>query len=56
MLDRKIFYTLLEVRVLTERYRQTHERVRPPSSLGYGPPAPETLIPADPCSHAFRIA
>ena len=36
------------VRVLTERYRQTHNRVRPHSSLGYRPPAPETLLPVDP--------
>ena len=37
---------LLEVRVLTEQYRQTYNRVRPHSSLGYRPPAPETLLPA----------
>ena len=48
LLDREIFYTLLEVRVLTERYRQTYNRVRPHSALGYRPPAPETLLPADP--------
>ena len=39
LLDREIFSTLLEVRVLTEQYRQTYNRVRPRSSLGYGPPA-----------------
>ena len=48
LLDRELFYTLLEVRVLTERYRQTYNRVRPHSSLGYRPPAPEALLPADP--------
>ena len=48
LLDREIFYTLLEVRVLTERYRQTYNRVRPHSSLSYRPPAPEALMPADP--------
>ena len=47
LLDREVFYTLLEVRVLTERYRQTYNRVRPHSSLGYRPPAPETMLPAD---------
>ena len=47
-MDREIFYTLLGLRVLTERYRQTYNRVRPHTSLGYRPPAPETLIPADP--------
>ena len=48
LLDRELFYTLLEVRVLTERYRRTYNRVRPHSSLGYRPPAPEALLPADP--------
>ena len=48
LLDREVFYTLLEVRVLTEHYRQTYNRIRPHSSLGYRPPAPEALLPADP--------
>ena len=48
LLDREVFYTLLEVRVLTERYRQTYNRIRPHSSLGYRPPAPETVMPAVP--------
>jgi len=48
LLDREVFYTLLEVRVLTERYRQTYNRVRPHNSMGYRPPAPEALLPADP--------
>ena len=45
--DRDTFYTLLEVRVLTERYRRTYNRVRPHSSLGYRLPALEALMPAD---------
>ena len=48
LLDREVFYTLLEVRVLTERYRRTYNRIRAHNSLGYRPPAPETLLPADP--------
>ena len=48
LLDREVFPTLLEVRVLTERYRRTYNQVRPHSSLGYRPPAPEALRPADP--------
>ena len=48
LLDREVFNTLLEVRVLTERYRRTYNRIRPHSSLGYRPPAPEALLPADP--------
>ena len=48
LLNREIFYTLLEVKALTEQYRQTYNRVRPHSSLGYRPPAPEVLMSADP--------
>ncbi len=48
LLDREVFYTLLEVRVLTEQYRRTYNQVRPHSSLGYRPPAPEALLPAEP--------
>lgn len=48
LLDREVFYTLLEVKVLTEQYRQTYNRVRPHSSLGYRPPAPETFLPVEP--------
>ena len=48
LLDREIFYTSLEVRVLTERYRRTYNRFRPHNSPGYRPPAPEALLPAEP--------
>ena len=47
LLDREVFYTLLEVQVLTEQYRQTYNRIRPQSSLGYRPPTPETIQPPD---------
>ena len=46
LLDREVFYTLLEVQVLTEQYRRTYNRFRPHSSLGYRPPAPEVTLPA----------
>lgn len=46
--DREVFYTLLEARALTDWYRRTYNRIRPHSSLGYRPPAPEALLPADP--------
>ena len=48
LLNREVFYTLLEVKVLTEQYRQTYNRIRSHSSLGYRPPAPETILPEDP--------
>ena len=46
--NREVFYTLLEVQVLTEQYRQVYNRVRPHSSLDYRPPAPETFLPRGP--------
>ena len=33
MLDREIFYTLLDVMVLSEQHRHTYKRTRPHSSL-----------------------
>ena len=46
LLDGEVFHTMPEVRVLTERYWRTCNRVRPHSSLGLRPPAPEALLPA----------
>lgn len=45
LLNLEIFDTLLEARVLTERWRREYNQVRPHSSLGYRPPAPETMEP-----------
>lgn len=44
LLNAEIFDTLLEAKVLIERWRQEYNTVRPHSSLNYRPPAPETLI------------
>jgi transposase InsO family protein len=44
-LDGEIFYSLFEAQVLIERWRQHYNTVRPHSSLGGKPPAPETLQP-----------
>ena len=38
----------LEMQVLTEQYRQTYNRIRPHSSLGYQAPTPEAIVPAEP--------
>jgi len=43
LLNAEIFDTLLEARVLTERWRGEYNRYRPHSSLGYRPPAPEAF-------------
>ncbi len=42
LLNGEIFYTLSEAQVLIERWRCEYNAVRPHSSLGYRPPAPET--------------
>ncbi len=43
LLNREIFYTLQEAKVLIERWRSGYNRVRPHSALGYRPPAPDAL-------------
>ena len=45
VLNREIFYTLKEAQVIIERWRQEYNRLRPHSSLGYLPPAPEAILP-----------
>lgn len=45
LLDREIFYTLREAQVLIEQWRRHYNTVRPHSSLGYRPPAPQTMRP-----------
>lgn len=44
LLNREIFDTLLEAKVLIERWRVHYNTVRPHSSLGYRPPAPEAVL------------
>ena len=43
LLEREIFYSLREAKVLIEMWRMHYNRVRPHSSLGYRPPAPEAI-------------
>jgi transposase InsO family protein len=45
LLAREQFDTLLEAKVLIERWRREYNTRRPHSSLGYRPPAPETIEP-----------
>jgi putative transposase len=44
LLNLEVFDTVLEARVLCERWRRHYNAVRPHSSLGYRPPAPETVL------------
>lgn len=48
VLNREIFYTLTEAQILIERWRRGYNQVRPHSSLGYRPPAPEAVAAAPP--------
>jgi putative transposase len=45
LLAREQFDTLLEAKVLIERWRSDYNTRRPHSSLGYRPPAPEAIQP-----------
>ena len=45
LLDREIFTTLTEAKILIEEWRNEYNQVRPHSALNYRPPAPEAIIP-----------
>ncbi len=67
-LNGELFYSIKELRVLAERWRVHYNTVRPHSSLGYRPPAPETWLdfdhsaargasrfaPGSPCCHTLH--
>ncbi|WP_416385538.1 integrase core domain-containing protein [Tsuneonella sp. CC-YZS046] len=44
-LGRSHAYTMREAEVLIGRWREHYNTVRPHSSLGYRPPAPEAILP-----------
>jgi putative transposase len=46
LLNREIFTTLEEAKVLIEQWRREYNQVRPHSSLGYWSPAPEAILSA----------
>jgi transposase InsO family protein len=49
LLNGEIFYSLKEARIVIEDWRRHYNTVRPHSSLGYHPPAPEIVLwPAKP--------
>ena len=45
ILDGEIFTTLLEAKVLIENWRREYNTIKPHSSLGHKPPAPEAKAP-----------
>jgi hypothetical protein len=55
LLEREIFDTLLEAKVLIERWRQEYNTIRPHSSLGYRPPAPEATQPWSSASATLQL-
>ena len=44
LLNGEIFDTLLEAKILIERWRREYNQIRPHSALRYRPPAPEVWI------------
>ena len=46
LLNLEVFTSVWEAKVLVEQWRREYNEVRPHSSLGYRPPAPEAIRPA----------
>jgi len=44
LLNGEIFYSLREAQVVIEQWRRHYNAIRPHSSLGYRPPAPEVIL------------
>ena len=55
LLNGEIFYSLAEAKVLIEAWRRHYNTVRPHSSLGYRPPAPEAAAPPLPASGSASL-
>ena len=54
-LNQEVFYSLKEAQVVVEQWRNGYNTIRPHSSLGYRPPAPQTSTATSPsrsaCTH-----
>ena len=48
ILNRELFTTLKEAKVLISNWRQEYNQIRPHSALSYQPPAPEAVLVAGP--------
>ena len=55
LLNREVFETLLEAKVLIEGSRVEYNTIRPHSSLSYRPPAPEAIKSSLPAFAALRL-
>ena len=58
LLDRELFYTLTEAKILIERWRREYNTIRPHSALDYRPPAPEavTRVPVGRLNMSFALS
>jgi transposase InsO family protein len=45
LLNTEVFSTLTEAQILIEWWRKEYNQIRPHSSLGYRPPAPQAILP-----------
>ena len=54
-LNGELFYSMKELRVLAERWRVHSNTVRPHSSLGYRPPAPEAWLTSTSWQHRSEL-
>jgi len=54
LLNREIFTTLTEAKVLIEAWRREYNQIRSHSSLGYRPPAPEAIQPKNSTLHLVQ--
>ena len=48
LLNREIFTTLTEAKILIEAWREEYNQIRPHSALNYQPPAPEAIVAVTP--------
>ena len=55
LLNVELFNDLREAKVLIERWRKHYNTICPYTALGYQPPAPETILPADLASTMLRL-
>lgn len=55
LLNGEIFYTLAEAKILIEAWRRHYNTIRPHSSLGYRPPAPEAASQPWPSSGSATL-
>ena len=47
LLNGELFYSLKEAQILIQKWRMHYNTARPHSSLGYRPPAPESIVRMD---------